>query len=44
MIADIGHYESEQFTKELIGEVLREKFSTFAINFSKEVTNPLSYL
>lgn len=44
MIADIGHYESEQYTKELIGEVLREKFPTFAINFSKQVTNPLSYL
>ncbi|HZY78070.1 MAG TPA: Nif3-like dinuclear metal center hexameric protein [Cyclobacteriaceae bacterium] len=44
MIADIGHYESEQFTKELISEVLREKFRTFAINFSKTVTNPIRYL
>jgi len=43
-IADIGHYESEQFTKELISEVLREKFRTFAINFSKTVTNPIRYL
>jgi putative NIF3 family GTP cyclohydrolase 1 type 2 len=44
VIADIGHYESEQFTKELISEVLREKFRTFAINFSKTVTNPIRYL
>ncbi len=44
MIADIGHYESEQFTKELFMEVLSKKFSTFAINFSKTVTNPISYL
>jgi putative NIF3 family GTP cyclohydrolase 1 type 2 len=44
IIADIGHYESEQFTPELLGEVLREKFTTFAINFSKKVTNPISYL
>ncbi len=44
MIADIGHYESEQFTKELLKEVLSKKFSTFAINFSKTVTNPISYL
>jgi dinuclear metal center YbgI/SA1388 family protein len=44
IIADIGHYESEQFTKELISEVLREKFRTFAINFSKTVTNPIRYL
>jgi len=44
MIADIGHYESEQFTKDLLAEVLKEKFTTFAIIFSKTVTNPLSYL
>jgi dinuclear metal center YbgI/SA1388 family protein len=44
MIADIGHYESEQFTKDLIIEVLKEKFTTFAIIFSKTATNPLSYI
>ncbi|MBK5280268.1 MAG: Nif3-like dinuclear metal center hexameric protein [Bacteroidia bacterium] len=44
MIADIGHYESEQFTKELLEEVIREKFNTFAIIFSKTVTNPISYI
>ncbi len=44
IIADIGHYESEVFTKELLEEVLRKKFSTFAINFSSTVTNPISYL
>ncbi|HWA32657.1 MAG TPA: Nif3-like dinuclear metal center hexameric protein [Cyclobacteriaceae bacterium] len=44
MIADVGHYESEQFTKELFGEILTKKFTTFAINFSKTVTNPISYL
>jgi hypothetical protein len=44
MVADIGHYESEQFTIDLLVEVLREKFTTFAINFSKKVTNPISYL
>jgi len=44
IIADIGHYESEQFTKDLLGEVLKEKFTTFAIIFSKTVTNPISYL
>jgi dinuclear metal center YbgI/SA1388 family protein len=44
IVADIGHYESEQFTKELIGDALREKFPTFALNFSKTITNPISYL
>ncbi|HEY5823346.1 MAG TPA: Nif3-like dinuclear metal center hexameric protein [Cyclobacteriaceae bacterium] len=44
IIADIGHYESEQYTKELIIGILKEKFTTFAINFSKTVTNPISYI
>jgi len=44
MIADIGHYESEVFTKELLQEFLKKKFPTFAINFSKTVTNPISYI
>lgn len=30
IIADIGHYETEQFTKELLSELLMEKFSIFA--------------
>lgn len=44
IIADIGHYESEVFTIELLGEVLIKKFPTFAINFARSVTNPISYL
>ncbi len=42
-IADIGHYESEVFTKELLGELLTKKFPTFAVNFSGINTNPISY-
>ncbi|MBX2896181.1 MAG: Nif3-like dinuclear metal center hexameric protein [Cyclobacteriaceae bacterium] len=44
LVADIGHYESEQFTKELLLAYLQENFPTFAIAFSKVVTNPISYL
>jgi len=44
IVADIGHYESEAFTKELIVDVLIKKFPTFAINFSKTITNPISYI
>jgi dinuclear metal center YbgI/SA1388 family protein len=44
LIADIGHYESEVFTKDLIVDVLTKKFPTFAINFSRTGTNPISYL
>jgi putative NIF3 family GTP cyclohydrolase 1 type 2 len=43
IIADIGHYESEVYTKDLLKEILTKKFPTFAINFSKTVTNPISY-
>jgi dinuclear metal center YbgI/SA1388 family protein len=43
VVADIGHYESEVFTKDLIREELIKKFPTFAINFSETVTNPVSY-
>lgn len=44
IIADIGHYESEVFTKDLLHEILSKKLYTFALNLSKTVTNPISYL
>jgi dinuclear metal center YbgI/SA1388 family protein len=44
LLADIGHYESEQFTKELIFTLLNEKFATFALLQSEVVTNPINYL
>ncbi len=44
MIADIGHYESEVYTKELLYEILSQKFPNFAVNLSDTVTNPISYL
>jgi putative NIF3 family GTP cyclohydrolase 1 type 2 len=42
-IADIGHFESEQFVKEWIYSVLIEKFPTFAILISETSTNPVKY-
>ena len=44
MIVDIGHYESEQFTKELIHDILSKKFSNFAFLLSEINTNPINYL
>lgn len=44
MIADIGHYESEQFTKEIFYEILTKKISKFAVQFSEINTNPIKYL
>lgn len=43
VIADVGHYESEVATKELLGGILSEKFTTFAVNFSKIDTNPIRH-
>jgi dinuclear metal center YbgI/SA1388 family protein len=43
VIADIGHYESEQFTKELFHDLLVKKFSTFAVRLSEVGTNPVNY-
>lgn len=43
LLLDIGHYESEQFTSELIYKFLSEKFPTFALHLSKVCTNPVKY-
>jgi dinuclear metal center YbgI/SA1388 family protein len=43
MIADIGHYESEQFTIELLRDLISKKFSTFAAFSTTIVTNPVFY-
>jgi dinuclear metal center YbgI/SA1388 family protein len=43
MIADIGHYESEIFTKELLKDIIIEKFDTFAVLLSETNTNPINY-
>lgn len=44
ILADIGHYESEFFTKELLMDILSQKFSNIALYLSNVVTNPISYL
>ncbi len=44
IIADIGHYESEQFTKEIFYDLLTKIFPNFAIQLSKINTNPVNYL
>lgn len=44
IIADIGHYESEQFTIELLDELLTQKFTNFAVYRTNVTTNPINYL
>lgn len=44
LIIQAGHYEMEQFTKEIFYELLTKKITNFAIHFSKINTNPINYL
>lgn len=43
MICDVGHYESEQFTPELIIEIIKNKFPNFAPVLAETNTNPVNY-
>lgn len=43
-IVDIGHFESEECTKEIFYQIIREKFPNFAVCYSVIETNPISYL
>jgi dinuclear metal center YbgI/SA1388 family protein len=43
LLADIGHYESEQFTKNILVAYLTKKITNFAIVLSKTITNPVKY-
>lgn len=44
LIADIGHYETEQFTKNLLVDYLTKKIPNFALRLSESKTNPIKYL
>jgi len=44
LLADVGHYESEQFTKNLLVDYLTKKFTNFAIILSEKSTNPIHYI
>ena len=43
VIADIGHFESEQYTKEIFYEQITKKFSNFVVRFSEVERNIVSY-
>ncbi|MDQ6762560.1 MAG: Nif3-like dinuclear metal center hexameric protein [Bacteroidota bacterium] len=43
LLADIGHFESEQFTISLLADILKEKFPNFAVQKTKIKTNPVNY-
>ena len=43
VIADIGHFESEQYTIDLLFDILSEKFPNFAVLKTRVKTNPVNY-
>jgi dinuclear metal center YbgI/SA1388 family protein len=44
IIIDIGHYESEKSSAEILYDLIIKKFPTFALRFSEINTNPVNYL
>lgn len=44
IIADIGHYESEKYTIDLLYEIITRNFSTFAAHRTEVITNPVKYI
>ena len=43
LVADIGHYESEKFSLQLLYDLINKKFPTFALRFSDVKTNPINF-
>jgi dinuclear metal center YbgI/SA1388 family protein len=43
VIADVGHFESEQFTQQLLLELIQKKFPNFAVRLTEIDTNPIKY-
>ena len=44
LIAEIGHYESEQYTKEIFYSIIRERFPELDVQMTRVNTNPIKYL
>ncbi len=44
LVAEIGHYESEQYTKEIFYSIIRERFPELDVQMTRVNTNPIKYL
>lgn len=44
IVMDIGHFESERYTKNYIVDFLKKKITNFAISLSEVNTNPVKYI
>ena len=43
LLVDAGHFETEQFTSEVLYEIVSKKFTNFALRISKKQINPVNY-
>jgi dinuclear metal center YbgI/SA1388 family protein len=43
LVADMGHYESEKYSLEILHDLINKKFPKFALRFSGIKTNPINY-
>lgn len=43
LLVDIGHFESEKFSVEILKDLIIKKFPKFAVRFSETNTNPINY-
>jgi dinuclear metal center YbgI/SA1388 family protein len=43
LLVDIGHFESEKFSSEILKDLIIKKFPKFAVRFSETNTNPINY-
>lgn len=43
ILLDIGHFESEKYTIELLYDLIMNNFSNFAVRMTETVTNPVHY-
>jgi len=44
LLVDAGHFETENFSTELLKDLIIKKFPKFAVRFSETNTNPINYL
>lgn len=44
LVADIGHYESEKYSLNILYDIINKKFPKFALRFSETKTNPINYI
>ncbi|MDR0989030.1 MAG: Nif3-like dinuclear metal center hexameric protein [Prevotellaceae bacterium] len=44
LLCEIGHYESEQYTRELLAQLLTDAFPTLPVRVCKSYSNPIKYL